>query len=139
MAAAWRKLGLTVSLTASLAVAGVLGTAGLAGVSEAREPVGDGSFVVVQESDLPAEARQTVRLIHSGGPFPYGKDGSVFGNREALLPRQARGHYREYTVPTPGARDRGARRIVCGGRQPRNPEACFYSDDHYASFRRIAP
>jgi ribonuclease T1 len=63
----------------------------------------------------------------------------VFGNRERLLPLQARGYYREYTVRTPGSRDRGARRIVCGGRQPREPDACFYTEDHYASFKRITP
>ena len=88
---------------------------------------------------LPAEAQKTHRLILSGGPFPYGKDGTVFGNRERLLPAQSRGYYREYTVKTPGSRDRGARRIVCGGRQPTQPEACFYTGDHYASFQRIAP
>lgn len=88
-------------------------------------------------AELPAEARRTEQLIRSGGPFPYAKDGSVFGNRERLLPRQRRGYYREYTVPTPGARDRGARRIVCGGLQPVAPEACYYTADHYASFRRI--
>ena len=86
---------------------------------------------------LPAEARLTDRLIRSNGPFPYTKDGSVFGNRERLLPRQARGYYREYTVKTPGSRDRGARRIVCGGLQPATPEACYYTGDHYASFKRI--
>jgi ribonuclease T1 len=86
---------------------------------------------------LPIEARQTEKLIRAGGPFPYGKDGSVFGNREQLLPRKARGHYREYTVKTPGSRNRGARRIVCGGPQPTAPEACFYTADHYASFQRI--
>lgn len=89
--------------------------------------------------DLPPQAQATERLVRSGGPFPHEKDGIVFGNRERLLPRQARGYYREYTVPTPGARDRGARRLVCGGRQPRNPDACFYTDDHYASFRRVLP
>ncbi|MFZ5547703.1 MAG: ribonuclease domain-containing protein [Pseudomonadota bacterium] len=88
---------------------------------------------------LPAEAQQTERLIRAGGPFPYPKDGLVFGNRERLLPLQARGYYREYTVRTPGSRDRGARRIVCGGRQPREPDACFYTEDHYASFKRITP
>lgn len=62
----------------------------------------------------------------------------MFGNRERLLPSQARGYYREYTVPTPGSRDRGARRIVCGGLRPVTPEACWYTDDHYASFRLIA-
>ena len=94
---------------------------------------------VIALSALPPEGQQTYRLIHQGGPFPYDKDGSVFGNRERLLPRQARGHYREYTVKTPGARDRGARRIVCGGEQPRQPEACYYTADHYASFRMIVP
>ena len=85
--------------------------------------------------ELPPEGRQTYQLILQGGPFPYEKDGSVFGNREKQLPRQARGFYREYTVRTPGAKDRGARRIVCGGDQPRKPEACYYTADHYASFR----
>lgn len=86
---------------------------------------------------LPSEAQETERLIRAGGPFPYEKDGSRFGNRERLLPVQARGYYREYTVKTPGSRNRGARRIVCGGHQPTAPDACFYTDDHYASFRRI--
>jgi ribonuclease T1 len=89
-------------------------------------------------SALPKEARQTQRLIRAGGPFRYAKDGIVFGNRERELPRRERGYYHEYTVPTPGSRDRGARRIVCGGSQPRSPEACFYTDDHYASFKLIA-
>jgi len=87
---------------------------------------------------LPAEARQTHRLILSGGPFAYSKDGAVFGNFERNLPRRERGFYREYTVKTPGSRDRGARRIVCGGRQPTLPDACFYTADHYASFKLIA-
>jgi ribonuclease T1 len=76
-------------------------------------------------------------LILSGGPFPYTKDGSAFANREKLLPAKPRGFYREYTVPTPAAADRGARRMVCGGGRPRVPEACFYSGDHYASFGLI--
>ena len=97
-------------------------------------------LATVAWADLPVQAQQTLALIRAGGPFPYPrKDGSVFSNREGALPRQARGYYREYTVPTPGARDRGARRLVCGGRQPRNPDACFYTDDHYASFRRVLP
>jgi ribonuclease T1 len=93
---------------------------------------------VVTLGELPAEARQTARLIRNGGPFPFAKDGTVFGNRERLLPREARGYYREYTVKTPGARDRGARRIVCGGRIATEPAACYYTADHYASFQRIA-
>jgi ribonuclease T1 len=88
-------------------------------------------------AELPEQARQTHELIRRGGPFPYAKDGSVFFNREGLLPRETRGYWREYTVRTPGARDRGARRIVCGGREPVAPDACFYTADHYASFRRI--
>lgn len=92
---------------------------------------------VVQLAALPPEAQATERLIRAGGPFPYPKDGSVFGNRERQLPRKPRGFYREYTVKTPRARDRGARRIVCGGEPPTRPEACYYTDDHYASFRRI--
>ncbi|GGO51002.1 hypothetical protein GCM10012286_52670 [Streptomyces lasiicapitis] len=86
----------------------------------------------VEAARLPAEARRTLRLIDKGGPFPYGKDGSVFGNFEGELPREARGYYREYTVRTPGERDRGARRIVTG----REGET-YYTDDHYASFRAV--
>jgi ribonuclease T1 len=74
----------------------------------------------------------------NGGPFRHEKDGSVFGNRERLLPRERRGHYREYTVDTPGSRHRGARRIVCGGERTA-PATCWYTADHYASFRRIVP
>ena len=92
---------------------------------------------VVALTALPPEGQQTYRLIHAGGPFPHEKDGSVFGNRERQLPRQARGYYREYTVRTPGASDRGARRIVCGGEAPARPDACYYTADHYASFRMI--
>jgi ribonuclease T1 len=90
-------------------------------------------------AQLPAEAQVTHRLILDGGPFPHGKDGVVFGNRERILPREARGYYHEYTVRTPGVRDRGARRIVCGGRETKRPEACYYTADHYTSFQRIVP
>ena len=102
-----------------------------------RQPVS--ATAQVDLSELPREAQHTHRLIHAGGPFPYPKDGAVFGNRERLLPSQVRGYYREYTVKTPRSRDRGARRIVCGGREPTTPEVCFYTQDHYASFRRISP
>lgn len=87
-------------------------------------------------ADLPPEAISTLELIQRGGPYPYRKDGTTFQNRERLLPDKPRGYYREYTVPTPGARDRGARRIVAGG-QP--PEVYYYTADHYRSFRRIEP
>lgn len=83
---------------------------------------------------LPDEAIRTLRLIDAGGPFPYDRDGTVFQNREARLPARPRGYYREYTVPTPGSRDRGARRIVSGGDPPAE---FYYTDDHYRSFRRI--
>lgn len=83
---------------------------------------------------LPPEAIATLEAIRHGGPFPYRKDGSVFHNREHALPERPRGYYREYTVPTPGAADRGARRIVTGGRPP---EVFYYTADHYRSFRRI--
>lgn len=92
--------------------------------------------VTVQVAELPRQGRETYELIRQGGPFPYDKDGTVFGNRERLLPIEKRGYYREYTVKTPGSRDRGARRIVCGG-PPRTPHACYYTADHYASFRKI--
>jgi ribonuclease T1 len=93
---------------------------------------------VVAFNSLPAQGQETYQLIRQGGPFPYEKDGVVFGNRERLLPQQKRGFYREYTVKTPGSGDRGARRIVCGG-EVKTPRACYYSDDHYASFRKIVP
>ena len=94
----------------------------------------DAAAVAVAE--LPKEARATLANIRSGPPFPYERDGVAFGNREQLLPAKPRGYYREYTVRTPGERSRGARRIVCGGK-PASPEACWYTDDHYSSFRRI--
>jgi ribonuclease T1 len=131
-----RKWGLALATVGLVGAACVLGLAG-ADTAAARDstPV----EATVSLATLPAQVQQTERLIRSGGPFPYSKDGSVFGNRERQLPSQARGHYREYTVTTPGAKDRGARRIVCGGRQAQHPEACFYTDDHYASFRRLVP
>jgi len=88
-------------------------------------------------TELPVQGRNMVSLIYQGGPFRYDKDGSVFGNRERILPANNRSYYREYTVQTPGERSRGARRIVCGGFVPAVPDACYYTDDHYASFRRI--
>ena len=94
---------------------------------------------VVALHALPQQAQTVFSLIGQGGPFEFEKDGVVFGNRERLLPKQPRGYYREYTVKTPGERSRGARRIVCGGEQPRQPAVCYYSDDHYSSFRRIVP
>ena len=88
-------------------------------------------------SGLPVQGLEVMGQIRQGGPFRYEKDGTVFGNRERLLPGQKRGYYREYTVPTPGLTHRGARRIVCGGFKPRWPEACYYTEDHYTSFRLV--
>ena len=90
----------------------------------------------VAAATLPGEARRTLALIRDGGPFPYERDGIRFGNREKLLPAKPRDYYREYTVKTPGAKTRGARRIVCGG-PPRTPDVCYYTHDHYQSFARI--
>jgi ribonuclease T1 len=103
--------------------------------AQARPDAGLGADVAL--SSLSPEARRTDQLIHSGGPFPFPRDGVVFGNYEKRLERRPRGWYHEYTVPTPGARNRGARRIICGGSQPMEPDACFYTEDHYNSFHRI--
>jgi ribonuclease T1 len=86
----------------------------------------------IPANELPREARDTLALIRAGGPFPYARDGVVFGNREGQLPKQPRGYYREYTVRAPGVRDRGPRRIVAG----KNGER-YYTDDHYRTFMRI--
>lgn len=93
---------------------------------------------VIALGQLPKEGQKTYALIFQGGPFPFEKDGTVFGNRERLLPRHSRGYYREYTVITPRLSHRGKRRIVCGGENPKQPKDCYYTQDHYASFARIA-
>lgn len=87
----------------------------------------------IAEEDLPDEAQETLELIDEGGPFPYDRDGITFENREEILPEAERGHYREYTVETPGSSDRGARRIVTGGE-----DEFYWTEDHYSSFERIA-
>ena len=92
----------------------------------------------VAATALPKEAQKTLTLIAQGGPFPYRRDGIVFGNREKRLPAHERGYYHEYTVPTPGASTRGARRIICGG-DVRSTAECYYSNDHYQTFRRVRP
>jgi len=104
----------------------------------ARESGTSASAGSVALADLPLQGQQTYALIHQGGPFEFEKDGVVFGNRERLLPSHKRGYYREYTVKTPGSRNRGQRRIICGG-VPRTPDACYYTADHYAIFRKILP
>ncbi|MFF1821841.1 ribonuclease domain-containing protein [Kribbella sp. NPDC058245] len=88
-------------------------------------------------SSLPSQASDTLRLIHSGGPFPYSQDGTVFQNREGILPSQSTGYYHEYTVKTPGSSDRGARRLIGGGSPVTNPQSVYYTGDHYASFCKV--
>ena len=90
------------------------------------------SIETINAAELPKEARQTIALIKKGGPYPYKKDGAVFGNFERILPLHARGYYREFTVPTPSSRDRGARRIIVG-----KAGELYYTDNHYASFKRV--
>ena len=114
--------------------AAVLASASASSPALAKESAASNTVALAQ---LPAEARTTHSLIRSGGPFPFHKDGVTFGNRERQLPAQPRGFYREYTVPTPHSHNRGARRIVCGGKPPTQPEVCYYTGDHYASFSRI--
>ncbi|HEY9618127.1 MAG TPA: ribonuclease domain-containing protein [Microcoleaceae cyanobacterium] len=95
----------------------------------ARSPT---KIPTVSVSQLPPEARKTINLIKRGGPFPYRKDGTIFGNREGRLPPATKGYYREYTVPTPGSSDRGARRIITGQKGE-----IYYTNDHYRSFVKV--
>ncbi len=122
--------GMAVILVSALTLASV-SDAALARVRPDTPPE-----VALQE--LPPEAREVHAQIRAGGPFHYDRDGVIFGNRERILPLQPRGYYHEYTVQTPGSRTRGARRVICGGPKTA-PDVCFYTDDHYQSFRRIRP
>ena len=122
-----------------LALTGLLAMAAISAQEVlAKQAMPGDAMGTISVAQLPQQGQQTYERIHQGGPFPYEKDGTVFGNRERLLPAAKRGFYREYTVKTPGSNSRGARRIVCGG-QPKAPDACFYTADHYSSFRRIQP
>ncbi|MCW5668927.1 MAG: ribonuclease [Hydrogenophaga sp.] len=130
------RVGKARGVALAAVLAAVLGTIAV----QARAPNAswsDSSAATVVVSGLPPQGQDVMNQIRQGGPFRYDKDGSVFGNRERLLPNEKRGYYREYTVPTPGLNHRGARRIVCGGLKPRAPEACYYTEDHYSSFRLI--
>lgn len=118
------------SLPSTLLLALFMLCASFAPVTEARNSCPLKESVTVAE--LPKQGRDTLALIDAGGPFPHDRDGITFNNREKILPKEKRGFYREYTVRTPGVKHRGARRIVCGGPQ------CFYTDDHYKSFKCIA-
>ncbi len=117
---------------ALLALSGLLSTFSV----QAKDLV-TSSPETIAVSQLPPQGQAMMTLIYQGGPFKFDKDGTVFGNRERLLPARQRGYYREYTVQTPKERSRGARRIVCGGDKPAAPDACFFTDDHYASFRQV--
>lgn len=122
-----------------LVITGLLLSATLtSGFVQARTSAPVDNMATISVAELPVQGAQTYALIAQGGPFPYEKDGTVFGNRERLLPINNRGYYREYTVRTPGVSHRGKRRIVCGGK-PRVPDVCYYTADHYASFRKIVP
>jgi ribonuclease T1 len=123
-------VGALASVTLAMAAVGTM-------VVQARGPIETPQPSVIAFTGLPVQGREVMEQIRLGGPFRYEKDGTVFGNRERLLPGQKRGYYREYTVPTPGLSHRGARRIVCGGQRPRAPEDCYYTEDHYASFKLI--
>ncbi|AOK58204.1 ribonuclease [Burkholderia ubonensis] len=141
MARKWLRNGALASVFAMFAM-GIVGTptGSLVSAAYARQAVAAdvaaGGFDTIPTARLPREAVTTLGLIAGGGPYPYEKDGVVFGNRERILPKAKRGFYHEYTVPTPRARNRGARRIVCGG-PLRRVDNCFYTDDHYNSFKRI--
>jgi guanyl-specific ribonuclease Sa len=131
----WIRIALLVGIAVA-AAGGWLSRETPRGSYSGPEVAADGGSAAAQpdSSGLPAEARRTLRLIAAGGPFPYDRDGTTFQNRERRLPAQPPGYYREYTVPTPGSPDRGARRIVSGGNPP---VEFYYTDDHYRSFRRI--
>ena len=117
----------------ALLVATMLAFASLAPPAVAQKaPPARGLLGDMAAAELPAEARETIALFRKGGPYPYAKDGAIFGNREAILPRQKRGYYREYTVKTPHERTRGARRIIAG-----RGGDLYYTEDHYNHFRRI--
>ena len=122
------------SVFTGLVVAGLV----FSGAVLAKGPELSGGILAITVAELPTQGKQIYALIYRGGPFAHEKDGVVFGNRERLLPLEKRGFYHEYTVSTPGAKNRGAKRIVCGG-QPKTPEICYYTADHYASFRKIVP
>ncbi len=130
-------LGLPSMRKAAMVV--LMATSALTGTSlvQARDAAVPTAVTTVALSELPEQGQAVMKLIYQGGPFRHDKDGTVFGNREKSLPLRQRGYYREYTVRTPGERSRGARRIVCGGQQPTAPDACYYTADHYASFRQI--
>lgn len=128
-------IGLLVLVLGGWLIQDVVGAENGAGDTGSTVPGVESGLRVEPLSALPEQARQTWELIEQDGPFPYpGKDGSVFGNREKLLPLKESGYYREYTVPTPGSQDRGARRLVTG-----ESAELYYTADHYSSFVVVDP
>jgi ribonuclease T1 len=119
--------------SSSTTTPGGTSTSAAAKQSPAQRAVNPSSLPEIRESALPVEGRRMLALVRAGGPFEYGQDDQVFGNFERVLPVRDRGYYREYTVPTPGESDRGARRIVAG-----NGGEKYYTGDHYATFKYIA-
>lgn len=133
----------TLIAAVTLATTAALGTTAYAAPAPASHPAA--SYVVPTSaaaidtcalSSLPSQAGDTLDLIHSGGPFPYDQDGTVFSNREGILPDESSGYYHEYTVITPGSPDRGARRLIGGGAKT-TPVHVYYTSDHYASFCEV--
>lgn len=136
----WKTLKLVSSQSVrQVAAWGLVAALGVSGTNlvQAKDAAGPATVPSIALSELPVQGQAVMKLIYQGGPFRHDKDGTVFRNREKLLPLSPSGFYREYTVRTPGERSRGARRIVCGGQRPTTPDACYYTADHYASFRQI--
>jgi ribonuclease T1 len=131
----WRSARLA-RVASGFFLAATLAVSQIAAARSQSTDSGGADIGTVSTAQLPREAVTTLGLIGMGGPYPFEKDGSVFGNYERQLPKHRRGYYHEYTVPTPMASNRGARRIICGGAL-RRTDNCYYTDDHYASFRRI--
>jgi len=125
------------AFVAALVATAMLATVAI-GPAQARAPASQSAQELIGLAELPPQGQQVYALILQGGPFASERDGTMFGNRERLLPIKKKGFYLEYTVPTPGLKHRGVRRIVCGG-QPRRPDVCYYTADHYESFRKIVP
>lgn len=128
----WMRSLFAARVTFTLVVALLMLQAPFTAHAYSQHSYPDAALAEVSLSSLPREARDTLRLIKQGGPFPYSRDGVVFGNFEKRLPKKQRGYYHEYTVKTPGARNRGARRIICG-----KPSECYYTGDHYQTFKLI--
>ena len=122
----------TGALFCCLIAATLIIAANFAGARDSGHEFTKTEFAKIAVADLPPEGQATLQLIKKRGPFPYRKDGSIFGNRERNLPRQPRGYYKEYTVKTPGAHDRGARRVIAG-----EIGEYYYTSDHYSTFARI--